>query len=634
MMGRVFTGAGRATTAIKNNRWGDAAGIGLQVAGDITRSDALTDVGGLVEHGSALQRAVRSGDWTAADLAAGQFGQSLGNTVEHYRARNLPVPGALPKDKDGLDILPVRNIPGLNQLVAPTGPGGAAAPGQAPVFIDGTGLSGTGSTTGTTNGPLTYSVDVRIAQDLLNQRLGTTLKVDGLLGDNTRAAIAQFQRQVGLPATGNYDARTQSALETGSINPAGSSTATPPPGVPADLYVPPPPGKDPAEWNKQVVEGAKWAAKLQKLYIDVAGEGADGQTLTKLYGIQDAIKGVQSAFKGDEGMAALYMARVAGGALKYGAEAAKSKYVDVIKGLEQTPVTQKFAQDFLAGFDKLKNLGRVLNAPLNAYQFLDSAKKALTGSGLDGKSINSGVPLLDFVNRANVIRGAVTQAKWFAPELYKALDFALGGVPSSLADSLKTKLGAQLEKALVSESAEKVTLFLQKLSTSRLGPVIDKCISKGGNLAVELGGTIGRWAGPLGIGFDVTKTFLELMAPEINAARKGLNAGLGAQASGGSYEYWYDQVSGKFGDPNDANASFETNKWFRDRFLTGGSGIFAGDIKKEFENHLRTQDPQLYALYKENWKVHDARTEARLTDGLQMQATMFLLAKIDQVSKS
>jgi peptidoglycan hydrolase-like protein with peptidoglycan-binding domain len=54
--------------------------------------------------------------------------------------------------------------------------------------------------------------DVQWAQKALNEALGTALDEDGVVGPQTKAAILQFQRTTGLPATGSIDADTRLQL--------------------------------------------------------------------------------------------------------------------------------------------------------------------------------------------------------------------------------------------------------------------------------------------------------------------------------------------------------------------------------------------------------------------------------------
>jgi cell wall-associated NlpC family hydrolase len=79
---------------------------------------------------------------------------------------------------------------------------------------------------GTTTAPATISSSqVRAAQ----RRLGVS--VDGLIGPQTRAAIKAFESAHGLPATGELDAQTLSALGVGPTStPTGGDPAT---GAPA-----------------------------------------------------------------------------------------------------------------------------------------------------------------------------------------------------------------------------------------------------------------------------------------------------------------------------------------------------------------------------------------------------------------
>jgi peptidoglycan hydrolase-like protein with peptidoglycan-binding domain len=75
---------------------------------------------------------------------------------------------------------------------------------------------------GRTAAPMASATDVRRAQDTLD-RLGYPVRHrDGQLGNETRTAIRNFQRDKGLNATGELDADTRAALDRA---PSGSATS-------------------------------------------------------------------------------------------------------------------------------------------------------------------------------------------------------------------------------------------------------------------------------------------------------------------------------------------------------------------------------------------------------------------------
>lgn len=66
---------------------------------------------------------------------------------------------------------------------------------------------------------------VRQAQTQLQSRGYDVGSVDGVLGDQTRAALRQFQAAQGMEASGRLDARTMSALGVGAKTSMGGSTS-------------------------------------------------------------------------------------------------------------------------------------------------------------------------------------------------------------------------------------------------------------------------------------------------------------------------------------------------------------------------------------------------------------------------
>lgn len=53
---------------------------------------------------------------------------------------------------------------------------------------------------------------VKKAQEALNQKQGTTLKVDGMMGKSTIDALKKYQRKHGLRVTGEIDNQTKHSL--------------------------------------------------------------------------------------------------------------------------------------------------------------------------------------------------------------------------------------------------------------------------------------------------------------------------------------------------------------------------------------------------------------------------------------
>jgi hypothetical protein len=80
-----------------------------------------------------------------------------------------------------------------------------------------------------TDQPQGESSRVRWSQDALNRALGLELETSGLLNAPTRSAIRTLQRQAGLPAHGQLDRATASALRqrAGSTLANDASTAKP-----------------------------------------------------------------------------------------------------------------------------------------------------------------------------------------------------------------------------------------------------------------------------------------------------------------------------------------------------------------------------------------------------------------------
>jgi hypothetical protein len=75
------------------------------------------------------------------------------------------------------------------------------------------------------SGAVTASPMVRDAQRALNDR-GFDVAVDGVYGANTEQAVREFQRQQGLPQTGQLDNRTLAVLGVSARNaPASSNVA-------------------------------------------------------------------------------------------------------------------------------------------------------------------------------------------------------------------------------------------------------------------------------------------------------------------------------------------------------------------------------------------------------------------------
>lgn len=71
---------------------------------------------------------------------------------------------------------------------------------------------------------------VRDIQRGLNQRGYGAGSVDGVFGESTRAAVAEFQRDNGLPGAGRVDERTLAALGVTGMAPEPETAVAEPPG--------------------------------------------------------------------------------------------------------------------------------------------------------------------------------------------------------------------------------------------------------------------------------------------------------------------------------------------------------------------------------------------------------------------
>lgn len=67
---------------------------------------------------------------------------------------------------------------------------------------------------------------VKDIQRALNKVLNTRLVVDGIIGPNTREALARYQHQMGFNATGILDPKTHNALKVALVSKPPTVTIT------------------------------------------------------------------------------------------------------------------------------------------------------------------------------------------------------------------------------------------------------------------------------------------------------------------------------------------------------------------------------------------------------------------------
>jgi peptidoglycan hydrolase-like protein with peptidoglycan-binding domain len=94
----------------------------------------------------------------------------------------------------------------------------------------GTAPAQTQPSTGQSSGAVDLTTDqIRQLQQALNEHGFNAGEVDGVLGARTREALKKFQSQAGLPATGELDAQTLTAVghgdKIGATGSGGSSSA-------------------------------------------------------------------------------------------------------------------------------------------------------------------------------------------------------------------------------------------------------------------------------------------------------------------------------------------------------------------------------------------------------------------------
>lgn len=219
-------------------------------------------------------------------------------------------------------------------------------------------------------------MDVRIAQGLLNRRLGTALEEDGKLGPATQEAISRFQAGMKLPVTGKYDPKTQEALETEKPFPAGSR---------------PPPPKAPVVFGG--AEGASMAAAYPNLAADAKAHA-------------DFAKVLDISTPGSTADAALALARLA-----TKAKTTPQAFLDKI-GMPYP----KQLEPLLADEDFFKNAG-----------------VALDSSQLAGDRVAAMVPLLGSLARGVGGKERVENTR-FLSENFGKLAPTAGAIAAAIAD--------------------------------------------------------------------------------------------------------------------------------------------------------------------------------------------------------
>jgi hypothetical protein len=218
-------------------------------------------------------------------------------------------------------------------------------------------------------------------------------------------------------------------------------------------------------------------------------------------------------------------------------------------------------------------------------------------------------------------------AKFFATDITKALDFALAGLPSELAASARNAL----YKAIPDDPAEAAKVLEKLTKGQRIGNFVVSQIEKYGLRAGAE--ALSKWAGPIGFAYDVNMMYLEWSATQYGKARQALATGIGNNSMGGSVSHWQSQVIEHTPvDPYDAQGTHALNRFYKERFLSGSSGAFAGTAMTEWRQYVQRNDPTAWQLWKAtDGRVADAQTEFDLGQRLNRLAWAFLQLKKDQL---